>query len=161
MFAIGAYIAFLLISVVPLFADAVNPANLQDRRWFDALWFGIHSLYLSWIITGLNVAAFYFQAKESLSRPSDHALSRRGLLAQAVIFALVAVSWIWRVRFPYDAWEGMFMGLFSTWYELVGWAAVDNAIFALVQALLLWVTSRHVRPRRAVSEGETEPLLHA
>jgi hypothetical protein len=44
MFAIGTYIAFLLISVVPLFADAVNLANFQDRRWFDALWFGIHSL---------------------------------------------------------------------------------------------------------------------
>jgi hypothetical protein len=93
---------------------------------------------------------------------SHQVLSRTGLLTQAVIFALVAVSWIWRVRFPYDAWEGVFLGLLSIWYEqIVGWAAVDNAIFAIVQALPLWVTSRHVRTRTAVAEGDAEPLLRA
>jgi hypothetical protein len=160
-FAISAYIAFLLISVVPVFTDAVEPGTRQDRQWPVALLFGIHSLYLSWIITGFNVAAIYYQAKTSLSRPQDQAVSHAGLAIQAVIFTCIAVSWIGRVEFPYEAYGGFPWGALSTWYELVGWAAVDTGIFALGQAILLWVVSRHAASGSGAFDGETEPLLRA
>ncbi|KAF1841897.1 uncharacterized protein K460DRAFT_358591 [Cucurbitaria berberidis CBS 394.84] len=94
VFAIGAYIAFLLISVVPVFADAIVPGTHEDRKWPIAILSGIHYLFLSWIVTGLNAAAFYCQARETLSRPRDQALSHIGLAIQAVTFAFMAFSWI-------------------------------------------------------------------
>ncbi|CAO2648046.1 Nn.00g089680.m01.CDS01 [Neocucurbitaria sp. VM-36] len=159
-FAIGAYIAFLLISVVPVFADAIEPMPWEDRKWPMSLFFGYHSLYLSWIITGFNVAAVCYQAKEMLSRPWDRALSHVGLATQALVFALIAISWIGRVKFPYEE-HGFPWGFLSTWYELVGWAAVDNGIFALGQAILLWIGLCRTTSGSGGFHEETEPLLRS
>lgn len=57
--AVGIYVAFLFISVVPVFADAILPGTHQERDLTLALFFGIYSMFLSWIITALNVAAIY------------------------------------------------------------------------------------------------------
>ena len=43
------------------------------------------------------------------------------------------------------------------WLQLAGWAAVDNLIFALVQAILLLIALRQ-RPQM-IDDGETAPLL--
>jgi hypothetical protein len=124
------------------------------------IFFGVHSLFLSWIISGFNVVTIYFQVRETQMRPQEQALSRMGLAVQAVIFILVAFSWIGRVEFPYP--DGGFPWTsLSTWYELVGWAAVDNGIFAIGQAILLWIVSRQDAFNSGVVHGETEPLLHA
>ncbi|KAF2281487.1 uncharacterized protein EI97DRAFT_410356 [Westerdykella ornata] len=161
-FAITTYIAFLLISVVPLFIDAMDPKTWEDRKWPMALFLGIHSLYLSWIITAFNIAAFYYQAKQILSRPpQDQALAQVRLAIQAFVFAFMAVSWIGRVRFPYEEMGGFPWAQLSTWYELVGWAAVDRGIFALGQAVLLWMVKRRGASGSGNLDGETEPLLGA
>ena len=159
-FALVVYIVFLLISVVPIFGDTANPPR-KGRRWSGAMWSGIHSLLISWIVTGFGVAALGFQVRKTLSRPSDRALSRLGLVAQATVFALVAVSSVVRVEFPWELLEGhrVNLGLLCSRYELVGWAAIDNAIFALGQAVLLWITSRLARLERKTPDDETEPLL--
>jgi hypothetical protein len=136
-------------------------SNDLYRRWFGALYYAIHSLFLSWIITGLGVAAVFFQARETVTRPPSQALSRVGLAAQAMVFALVAVSWAMRVRFPWELLDGrqVTFGALVTWYELVGWATVDNVVFALGQGVLLCVVSRHKVKGGEASEGETQPLL--
>ncbi|KAH7380164.1 hypothetical protein BKA66DRAFT_571239 [Pyrenochaeta sp. MPI-SDFR-AT-0127] len=159
--AVGIYVAFLLISVVPVFADAIKPGSHEERQWTLALFFGIHSLFLSWIITALNVAAIYYQVRETLSQPQNTALSRVGLATQAIIFGILAISWIGRVRFPFEGFAERFWGLLSTWYELVGWAAVDTGVFALGQAFILWKVSRQAVLGSGAFHGETEPLLHA
>ncbi|EHK20597.1 uncharacterized protein TRIVIDRAFT_202834 [Trichoderma virens Gv29-8] len=51
---------------------------------------------------------------------------------QAVVFALLALGWRWRLL-PWDASVGV---LATTWYQLVGFIPVDHAMFALVQAAL-------------------------
>ena len=160
--ATGAYIAFLLFSIMPLLADAINPSKNRDRRWFGALYSGLHSMYLSYIITGLNIAAFYYQAKEMRSRPlSDQALSRTGLAIQSIVFALVAISWITRTQFPYERIGGTTFWVLASWYQLVGWIVIDNAIFALGQAFLLWILRRPSNLRSNAMDRETEPLLRA
>jgi hypothetical protein len=138
------------------------PSNGLYRLWFGALYHGTHTLFLSWIITGFGVAAVFFQARETITRSPGQALSRVGLAAQALVFALVAVSWVMRVRFPWELLDGrrVTFGVLVTWYELVGWAAVDNAVFALGQGVLLGIVSRHKVKGDDVSEGETQPLLH-
>jgi hypothetical protein len=160
-FAIGAYVAFLIISVVPVFADAIAHESEEDRRWPMSLFFGIHSMFLSWIITGFNVAAIYYQVKELRSRPQEQALSHLGLAIQSVVFMLLAGSWIGRVEFPYREFGGFPWQALSTWYQLVGWAAVDTAIFAIGQAILLWTVSHHTGSDSGASNSETEPLLRA
>jgi hypothetical protein len=121
---------------------------------------GVHSLFLSWIVTGFNILAIYFQVKETRLRLQEQALSRMGLAVQVVVFILLAFSWIGRVEFPYP--DGGFPWTYmSTWYELVGWATVDNGIFAMGQAILLWIVSRQEAFNSGVVHGETEPLLRA
>lgn len=74
------------------------------------------------------------------------------------MFTLVAVSWTMRAAFP-SVWEwhgGFFL---VVWYQYVGWAAVDNAVFAVVQAGLLWAATRKWLEEDGGSD-ETEPLLH-
>lgn len=159
--AIAAYVAFLLISVVPLFADAIKPERQEDRKWTLAIFFGIHSLLFNWIITALTGLAIYYQMKETASQPDHTALSRVGLLIQAVVFLIVALSWIGRVRFPYEAFSERFWGLLPTWYELVGWAVIDTVIFALGQAFLLWKMIQSLNAASGAPRGEGQPLLHA
>jgi hypothetical protein len=159
--AIATYIAFFLISGVPLFADAVNPGHKEDRRWILALFFGVHSMFLSWIITAFTGIAIYYQSKEIASQPDRTALSRLGLIVQAVVFLIVALSWIGRVRFSYEGFSERFWGMLSTWYELVGWAAVDTGIFAFGEALLLWILVQSRSAAGSMPHGEEQPLLHA
>lgn len=156
--AIGTYITFLLVSVIPVFSDAVFPRRAPDRGMEMDIFFGVHSQFLSWIITSFNVVAVYLQIKETRLRPQEKALSGLGLAVQAVIFTVVAFSWVGRIKFPHPdgglPWAWTYL---STWYELVGWATVDNGIFAMGQAILLWIVAGHRLDERVY--GETEPLL--
>lgn len=47
---------------------------------------------------------------------------------------------------------------FVWWYRLAGWAAVDNFIFAVVQAALLLVPGR-TESNESAENGETMPLI--
>ena len=79
------------------------------------------------------------------------------------MFALVAVSWVMRVKFLWEKIGGhkIGVGFLQTWFELVGWAVVDNVVFALGQAVLLGVVLRYAGKGSEESEGETELLLRA
>lgn len=159
------YISFLLISVVPVFIDVLSrPHNDPYHPWADALYHGIHSMFINPVITVFCLAALPVQARETLSRPDPASLSLTGLVVQAMVFAFSALAWVWRLVFPWDSAQGhisfgMFIGIFTTWYQLVGWVAVDNAIFAVVQAVLFWLVIRHRPDYPNVTGAESEPLL--
>ena len=58
---------------------------------------------------------------------------------------------------PREYWQmGPIRGLI-TWYQLVGWAAIDNLVFAFVQAVLFFIAWRRRGPDGTVDE--TMPLL--
>lgn len=159
------YISFLLISVVPTFDDAVNPAVPSQRGWFIDIFSSVHTIYINPIVTMGIVLAFWAQTKKA------SALSTLGLATQAVVFSLVALSWTLRVRFiDFNDLEGpdwpdevtlpMLRSLLIAWYQLVGWAAVDNALFAIMQAVLLCIARRQKRKMAdSFSLPEQEPLL--
>lgn len=70
------------------------------------------------------------------TRPETSALSLPCLAAQAVVFALVAISWMVRVEYP------PYLPSWGEWYRLIGWPVVNNGLFASVQGLLLLVALR-------------------
>lgn len=158
---VGTYITSLLTSVVPVSTFATAPGRSGDHEWTSALLSGIHYLYLSWVVSGLNVTAIYYQVRETISRSLNEALSYVGLALQAVIFASMAFSWIRRVNFPYEGFAGYPWGFVITRYELVGWAAVNTGIFALGQAILSLTVSRYVARGKGTLLGEAEPLFRA
>ncbi|KAF2852201.1 hypothetical protein T440DRAFT_497770 [Plenodomus tracheiphilus IPT5] len=158
--AITIYVAYLCISMVPVLIDLVDASDSPYRKWVGAIFSGIHALFLSYIITALEISTLLAQARMMSRQPQEHGLSRAGLAVQAVVFALVAVTWITRVAFPYDEVEGKWgVGMLLMWFEMVGWAAVDNGVFAVVQMVLLGIAMRSLRGDGGVESGETEPLL--
>jgi hypothetical protein len=154
--AIGTYIAFLLVSVIPILNDVAFSRRGPGRRLEIDIFFAIHSQFLSWIITSFNVVAIYFQIRETRLRPKEQALTGLGLAVQAVIFTFVAFSWVGRVEFSYP--DGRFSWRYLlTWYAEVGWATIDSGIFAIGQAIVACHRS-HVH---GIAHGESEPLLSA
>lgn len=149
------YLAFFLISLVPVVVDAAWPSqDASSREWALALFHGIHTMLINPIVTILILASFFSQRAEILQHPpgtASSSLSLVGLAVQAVVFAVLALAWAWRFVFPGGASIGM------TWYQLVGFVAVDHIAFALVQAALLAVAVLH--RGQSFAGGETEPLL--
>ncbi|KAF2844699.1 hypothetical protein T440DRAFT_473173 [Plenodomus tracheiphilus IPT5] len=158
--AIGTYITFLLVSVIPVFSDAAFSRRGPNRRMEMDIFFGVHSQFLSWIVTSSNVVAVYFQIKETRLRPQEQALVGLGLALQAVVFTVLAFSWVGRIEFPYP-YDGFQWTYLSAWYQLVGWATVDNGIFAMGQMTLLWIIAGHRSRIHGGVHDETEPLLRA
>lgn len=118
-------------------------------------------MFINPIVTVIGFASFFAQAHESRSRSSLGALSIKGLAIQAVVFAVVALYWQLRMRIPEEGWDMSPQRSFITWYQLVGWAAIDNTVFAIVQAVLLWVARRQRgEVQGMITNGENTHLLH-
>jgi hypothetical protein len=145
-----------------VFLDAAtrHETDNSDRRLAGALFHGAHSIFLNPIVTALNIASLFVQARE----PAMDALSSVGLAVQAVVFSLVAASWaVGRLTFPWEelvSRQPVTLRVLITWYQLVGWVAVDNAIFAIVQAILLWLKLRR-RTGDINDNNEERPLIGA
>lgn len=80
---------------------------------------------------------------------------------QGVVFPLLALSWLWRLPFPWD-------GIGANWQSLncmvpgCGFVPINYAVFAAAQLVLLKLAMRRGLDREdssGVSDGETEPLL--
>lgn len=156
------YTCYLLIALVPLIAVPASTCSKDDRKWFDALFTGFHILFLNPPITILGVASLYLQCRAILGRPMGSgpgALSLVGLAAQAVLFLLVGFSWWGRLVWPYPA----FGRAFRSWFQMVGYVQFDYIMFAVVQAVLLYIAVRHncwhARADEAHPASERDPLL--
>jgi hypothetical protein len=151
------YFLFLCGSLILVTFEATLPPPTQDttpytdRSLLVDFFTGAHTMFVNPVVTFLGGLAFVAQARFMLSTPSRQALSVTGLTTQAIVFSFVGISWIFRLRLSHERYTS---GIGSSF---VGWAAVNNLVFALVQALLLvvmgWRTS-------AMNVGpESAPLL--
>ncbi|KAE8376157.1 hypothetical protein BDV26DRAFT_305782 [Aspergillus bertholletiae] len=159
-FILGIYLTFLSISLLAAVAYVlINPcgASCGSNGWVTAIFLGSHLIFVNPVVTLLAIAALPAQLRV-LKQHEHTALSLIGLASQAVIFTVLGFSWLFRVRLDYNL-SDFFRtwGSFTSWYQLVGWVAVDNLIFAAVQGILLLVVLR--RKKMAITEGENEPLL--
>ncbi|KAL4861191.1 hypothetical protein BDV12DRAFT_204252 [Aspergillus spectabilis] len=168
------YSLFLLLTTIP---EAVLLACGQAQDQYGSK---LLELVLFIPISMGNVLAtilvplsFAFQARQivqqqqyrggsSLSSETTTALSSSSLLTQAVVFALLAASWVWRV-----SWEHPPARItVKQWFSVYGWAIVQNVTFALVQFGLFCMTRYGSQGRVGsasspmAQEVEVEPLLH-
>ncbi|KAK5167516.1 uncharacterized protein LTR77_007215 [Saxophila tyrrhenica] len=152
------YIFFLCISLLPIILELVTEPPWREHRaydgWFGGLFIGGHILFVSPVVTFLGLLSLFVQLWETLSRDTLGALSTEGLAWQAVVFAVVGVSWVFRMGAPSR--PGFFSG-FMNWLSMVGWAALDNLVFAFVQGLLFFVAKGRIGSNSIA--GEVAPLL--
>jgi hypothetical protein len=113
----------------------------------------MHSEVINPIVTVGGILALLFQ------RQKAYALSFSGLAAQAIVFALVALSWTARVRFYTLEQFPLSLHMLIAWYQMVGWVAVDNCIFAIVQCVLLCLARHQQRRFSSLTTSDQEPLL--
>jgi hypothetical protein len=157
------YIGFLFISLVPCLYDVidrlVDPVDDPYHKWAEGFFMTPHVSWIHPITTVLGIRAFFVQAREirSASNSGLQALSMTGLAVQAGVFTLVAISWTMRIPYPDDFVDLPFWLMAFYWYAMIGWAAVDNAVFAAVQCRLFLLARR--RTLHPVTDGEVEPLL--
>ncbi|KAL4746635.1 hypothetical protein BDW72DRAFT_197483 [Aspergillus terricola var. indicus] len=98
--AISIYIGFLMRSVIPQFYDALGGFDglaKSEREWLLVFFVAGHLARVNPVLTVLALLSAAFQARRILQGPVANKFSAPSLAAQAIIFALVAVSWVWRV----------------------------------------------------------------
>ena len=138
---------------------------------FAWAWHGAHILCINWIVLGLGIASFFWQARAVRAEKNEdeeeegreEALSRVGLAVQTVVFTVVGVAWGLSVEMPsrWEWYDGL-LGWWDGWYRYAGWVAVGYVVFAGVQAGLLWEVMREGKEEGVSDDGdETEPLLQA
>jgi hypothetical protein len=138
---VSMYTAFLLIAIVPILLELpMTPSregdSMTNRSWLSDVYSVIHANVVHPVVTLLAVASLAPQARQIRASRSLGAVSILGLALQTFMFALLAFAWLLRLQLPrgYRGWR---------WYFLVGWAAVDDIVFAFVQGTLWWIASSH------------------
>lgn len=120
----------------------------------------LNYIFINPIITITTGVAFALQANASLSTmdeetQSTSALNQTTLLIPAVVFTALTVSWPCRFKVDQNLSEG-YRGdlwfLLETWYPLVGWTCINNAVFAVGSAVVLYIVSRKTDDGVAVEQ---------
>jgi uncharacterized membrane protein len=138
--AVDTYLSFLAISLIPAVGQALIPR--EEREIITALFLCTLLFMVGPVVQLLGIAAMRAQARETRSRGSADALSVQSLVIQAVVFLLVGSSFASRLKLPAEALNEHFIVNVREWYWLVGWATINNVIFALAQGWLAWIVSR-------------------
>lgn len=139
--ALAAYTTFLLISIIPLLIIAALSPSHGDTGYemLMGLIAFIHQLDFSPVMPIAEGVAFLRQARHITSIQFPNALSLSGLAIQAVVFSVVAITWIWRIWFPYELDIHPIRDFLPAWYEFIGCFVVDNIVFAAGQLVILWL----------------------
>jgi uncharacterized protein with PQ loop repeat len=147
--AIIVYLAFFFITMVPTILLAFDDYD-EDNGWTSMV-FGLVLGFLTDLVAPFvqlaGLLAFLPQARSIYKHHGTGSISVRGLFVQAVVFLLVGISFIFRLKLPAKSWRNDHP--VSQWYEVVGWATINNLIFALAQGLLGWIA---VVQKRKVTE---------
>lgn len=142
-------------AVSDIFCPPGHPNCPEMDRDAVALFQGLHSVILLPFLTTLPLVIAI--AKQAFMPRQTQSLT--GLKIQAIVLMLSAISWVPRVDAPWDIYlEGRhpIILVFNAWYHMVGFVAVNDGIFALGQAILLWLSLRQMR---RAEDAERQPLL--
>jgi len=142
-----AYGSFL--PVLPYFSKSYRENGHRGL----ALFLATHTYWVNWFVSfGIFPVSLFCQWLCMKGQPVPRSLSVEGLAAQSVAFVLTGVSWTWRMTVDKATW--------AEWYMFVGYAAVDNLLFGVVQGILCLFVCGKTRPVESQDdEDETRPLL--
>jgi hypothetical protein len=117
-----------------------------------------HLLYINPITAVTGIFSLFAQASQMGPQTSQSVLSTDGLLAQVILFAIIGISWVCRLvpTGEFYDWDDPWMN-WNMWFEPVGWAVLDNLIFAFVHTALFCIAWR--RRDNATIVDETTNLL--
>ncbi|KAF2490875.1 hypothetical protein BU16DRAFT_565808 [Lophium mytilinum] len=147
-----AYLTYLLFSLVPTIA-AISFAHtelhhhdlMSSRDVFESFFFGFHAVILNPLTTLLLLYSFFPQwrviKKVQDGEGEVSTLCSATLVSQSIVFAVLAVSWVWRA-------SGSKTESVWRWFVESGWTVVDAAAFAVVQGGLWLVTPGCYFPER-------------
>lgn len=108
-----------------------------DEMWVSGVYRSIHLYGFNHIFTLLGVVAVFPQIRVMERIGSPKALSPLGLLLQAVLYTVLAVSWAFRIPRPTSSEQpDSRLDLFAIWWVEIGWAAIDHAVYAVISAIL-------------------------
>jgi hypothetical protein len=152
---VDAYMSFLAVSLLPVIGEKLVQFDSDtDREWYGVLFLGPMLYVVGPMVQILGLVALRAQAREIKSRSSEtvDALSMRGLVAQAAIFLLVGISFVFRIRVPSEELDEHLIVNLRMWYWTVGWATINNLIFTVAQGVLAWIAWRHKHDGGDLSE---------
>ncbi|VUC27414.1 unnamed protein product [Clonostachys rosea] len=149
------YTWFLLFTIGPLLIEtAVGGIDYRSRTSPILFVYQFPHIFLLAplmpVIQAIGVIAQLGKDREIRARAPLYI--QGGLVAQAIVFCLLAVAWPYRLLLDETNWS------LISWYTFVGWISISSGIFALGQGLLLFST-RVVRIEEHDS-GERRALLH-
>lgn len=131
----------------------------SDRELLLA-WFIIpHITFANPVVTLAILISFIILIRRSLQEESP-CFNFRTLATQAIVFALLTISWLLRVSWTWDRIPAFFDSPLIEWYRQIRWPAIDHFVFAIGQAILCYVTWRRSIGREDFLSGEREPLLN-
>ncbi|RFU26465.1 hypothetical protein B7463_g9859, partial [Scytalidium lignicola] len=79
---------------------------------------------------------------------------------QSFTYLILAISWPFRLILPPNMWQlGSKPALLLEWYPWVGWACVNNAILAIGQGMILFLSISRVADGNLSLADERRPLL--
>jgi hypothetical protein len=143
-------------------------------RWGFSNYWGITfalMFYAEIFIILLECGAVGVQVRETKSRLTPGSLSVDGLFVQAVMFLVLGVSMVFRMKLPDSRWEFpdtpslppeksetvvKLEDLIMDWLLGVAWAMIHPLVLALTHGIL-WRICR--RKCQVMETGEREPLL--
>ena len=98
----------------------------------------INAAVINPLFTLMAVVAFFHQARVVPSAVHPNALSHWTLRLHFFTFLVFAISWLFRLILLPNMWQlGSKPAILLEWYPWVGWACVNNAIFAIGQGMIL------------------------
>lgn len=157
----------LLILHVLLFILSVAAEGRPEDVVFNIIR-NINAAVINPLFALMTIVAFFYQARVVPSAGQPNALSNRTLGLHFFTFLLLAISWPFRLILPPNMWQlGSKPAILLEWYPWVGWACVNNAIFAIGQGMILLLysgrmgfdgTSRFTDERRPLINPEERTL---
>ncbi|EED12094.1 conserved hypothetical protein [Talaromyces stipitatus ATCC 10500] len=121
----------------------------------------INATVINPLFTLMAVVAFFYQVRVMPSAGHPNALSNWTLGLHFFTFLLLAISWPFRLILPPNMWQlGSKPAILLEWYPWVGWACVNNAIFAIDQGMILLYSGRIGFDGTIKFTDERRPLIN-
>lgn len=118
----------------------------------------INARVINTLFTLITAVAVFIQARAMPDQLMGWSQWTLGL--QSFTYLILAISWPFRLILPPNMWQlGSKPVLLLEWYPWVGWACVNNAILAIGQGMILFLSIRRVPDGNLSLANERRPLL--
>ena len=121
----------------------------------------INAAVINPLFTLTAAVSIFIQARAMPAMPDQlMGWSQWTLGLQSLTYLILAISWPFRLILPPNMWQlGSKPALLLEWYPWVGWACVNNAILAIGQGMILFLSISRVADGNSSLGDERRALL--